>query len=172
MKVAVHLLARDESRRVFRAIPFEDRTTPDQVLEQIWMPGVHSDVGGGYVEDFLSKISLMTMLDRIREYTLLKIDFGRSRSLRASIEEEFGENRIVLNDEAQGIFKLAPTRWWGNRVPNGSDQCQSIHPIYEALQGRSYITKGGTTNFFPIPKFPFANYATIKSLENLRGNSL
>lgn len=172
VKTAVHLLARDETRRQFRAILFENKTESDQTLEQIWMPGVHSDIGGGYVEDFLSKIALMTMLDRIREYTLLKLDFRRSRSLRESIEQQLGQNRIVVNNEIQGVFRLAPLRWGGSRNPNLSDQFQSIHPIYKALEGRSFTTKSQTTNFFPSPQFPFNNYASVKSLENLHGKSL
>jgi hypothetical protein len=72
--------------------------------------------------------------------------------------------RIVLNNEAQGVFEFAPTRWWGNRIPNELDQCQSIHPIYKVLEGRSFITKKQNTNFFRTPKFPFATYASVKSL--------
>jgi Uncharacterized alpha/beta hydrolase domain (DUF2235) len=49
VKAAVHILARDETRRQFRAVLFEDKTRSEQILEQIWMPGVHSDVGGGYI---------------------------------------------------------------------------------------------------------------------------
>lgn len=172
IKTAIHLLADDETRRVFRAIPFENKTSPNQILEQIWMPGVHSDVGGGYVEDFLSKIALMTMLDRIREYTYLKLDFGRSRALRESIEEEFGQNRIVVNNEIQGVFKFAPTRWGGSRKPNTSDLFQLVHPIYQVLEGRSFTTKKQTTNFFCAPQFPFSDVASVRSLDNLQGKSV
>jgi uncharacterized protein (DUF2235 family) len=171
VKTAVHILARDETRRDFRPILFEGKN-PEQILEQIWMPGVHTDIGGGYIEDFLSKVALMTMLDYIREYTYLKIDFARSRALRASVEEEFGENRIVINNELLGVFRFFPMRWGGHRNPNGGDQCQFIHPIYKVLDGRSYIDKKRTTNFFRTPWFPFHDYASVKSLENLQGTSI
>jgi hypothetical protein len=114
----------------------------------------------------------MTMLDRIREYTFLKVDFGRSLALRQAIEEEFGQNRIVVNNEGQGVFRIAPTRWGGERNPNGADQCQLIHPIYKVLEGRSFVTKKQTTDFFRTPQFPFHDYASVKSLENLSGRPL
>jgi len=38
-----------EPDQVFKPNPFEDRQEP-QSFEQIWFPGVHSDVGGGYPE--------------------------------------------------------------------------------------------------------------------------
>jgi hypothetical protein len=54
-----------ESRIEFLPVLFEGvEDDKEQQLEQIWMPGVHTDVGGGYEQDFLGKISLMTMLGR------------------------------------------------------------------------------------------------------------
>jgi hypothetical protein len=38
-------------------------------LEQIWMPGVHSDVGGAYTNRFLGNLALLTMIDRAIEKT-------------------------------------------------------------------------------------------------------
>lgn len=62
---AFHALAIDERRRAFRpslwaATPGE----PGQRLEQVWFPGVHSDVGGGYPECGLSDLAFLWMVDR------------------------------------------------------------------------------------------------------------
>lgn len=170
VKTVIHILARDESRNVFKPILFESKSNHEQVLEQIWMPGVHSDVGGGYSEDFLSKISLMTMLDRMRAYTLLKIDFERSLALRVAIEEALGQNRIVVNNELNGFWQVF--RWFGQRVPVGGDQGQLIHPIYKSLEGRSFITKTKRTRLFHTPDFKMSNFAKVSSLENLLGKNL
>ena len=45
----------------------------DQILEQIWFPGVHSDVGGGYPENEtgLSDIPLVWMLEKARNCNLI-----------------------------------------------------------------------------------------------------
>lgn len=52
VKTAVQILALDENRSSFQPVLFDDVTyqkaEPKQYLEQIWMPGVHTDVGGGY----------------------------------------------------------------------------------------------------------------------------
>ena len=38
----------------------------DEVSEEIWLPGVHSDVGGGYAEDQLARHSLGLMIKRLK----------------------------------------------------------------------------------------------------------
>ncbi len=60
---AVHLVAIDETRLVFRPTLMnrDDRVT------EIWMPGVHSDVGGGYRDDGLSDSALQVMLGALQQ---------------------------------------------------------------------------------------------------------
>ncbi len=74
VKRALHLLALDETRPHFTSIAWTGLEPPvtegtpstfTSALEQIWMPGCHSDVGGGYQEDFLSKVALLTMVERV-----------------------------------------------------------------------------------------------------------
>lgn len=50
---ARHALAVDETRYDFRPEIWQDNL-PGQTLEQRWFPGVHSNVGGGYVDDGLA----------------------------------------------------------------------------------------------------------------------
>ena len=57
VKRAVHLLALDEERVPFTPTHINrDRENPSRITE-IWMPGVHSDVGGGYWMDGLADCS-------------------------------------------------------------------------------------------------------------------
>lgn len=167
IKAAYHILAADEARRVFRPIMFSRKEDSNSILKQIWMPGVHSDVGGGYVDDFLSKISLLTMLDCIRENTYLKLDFTKSLVIRTDIEEALRDNKIVVNNEFKCIFRNDLINFGGRRVANTEDECQFIHPIYKVLAGRSYIDKDRKKQFFEMPKFPFDKFASISSLNNL-----
>ena len=63
---AVHLLALDEERVPFSpTLINRDDERPDRILE-VWMPGVHSDVGGGYWMDGLADVALQFMIDRCR----------------------------------------------------------------------------------------------------------
>src|SRR5262249_18512662 len=66
VEYALHALAIDEKRGPFRVSlwqypnhkSFED-------VEQVWFPGVHSNVGGGYENTGLSDMALHWMLSRI-----------------------------------------------------------------------------------------------------------
>jgi uncharacterized protein (DUF2235 family) len=64
-----HAIAIDESRTFYRQnLWFPSKASPNpgpRNLRQVWFPGVHSDVGGGYpeAESGLSKFALQWMLD-------------------------------------------------------------------------------------------------------------
>ena len=65
-------LAVDENRKAFLPEPWEDvdeaGRAAGQRIEQVWFPGVHSDVGGGYEDDRrLADLSLSWMLGRLRD---------------------------------------------------------------------------------------------------------
>ncbi len=77
---ACHLLAIDERRRPFAPSLWRsaaaDSVLSRDVVEQIWLPGVHSDVGGGGADRALSDRSLVLMWDRARAAGL-DIDHGK-----------------------------------------------------------------------------------------------
>ncbi len=60
---AYHALAIDEKRRTFQPSLWENPGA-DQVLEQRWFAGVHTNVGGGYERDGLANCSLHWMKDK------------------------------------------------------------------------------------------------------------
>jgi Uncharacterized alpha/beta hydrolase domain (DUF2235) len=69
--VACQALAIDERRGPYEPTwweaPAPGAVMPDKVL-QVWFPGVHSDVGGGYVDDrSLAEVALGWMLEQARE---------------------------------------------------------------------------------------------------------
>ena len=58
-----HAVSIDERRRKFPVSLWDEaRKAEGQTIEQVWFPGVHSDVGGSYVESGLSDIALWWML--------------------------------------------------------------------------------------------------------------
>lgn len=70
---AFHALAIDEKRRNFEATLWHQQShSVGQVLEQVWFPGVHSDVGGGFpeTESGLSDIALQWMLEKAKSCNL------------------------------------------------------------------------------------------------------
>ena len=66
IQYAVHLVALDEKRLAFQPTLFNH---DERRILEVWFPGAHSDVGGGYWYDGLSDITLRFMLDQIvREF--------------------------------------------------------------------------------------------------------
>ncbi|MYI20295.1 MAG: DUF2235 domain-containing protein, partial [Acidimicrobiia bacterium] len=51
---ACHLVAIDEARGPFQPALWTGPVAPNQVVEQVWFPGVHGDVGGGRPDPNLS----------------------------------------------------------------------------------------------------------------------
>lgn len=74
---AFHALAIDEQRTAFRPTLWTaDPQAEDQVLEQVWFAGVHSEVGGGSRDCALSDIALLWMVDRAQKCGL-RVDLTR-----------------------------------------------------------------------------------------------
>ncbi len=55
---ACHALAIDDKRKTFHPALWDPELEDYQTLEQVWFPGMHTDVGGGYKEHELSDIPL------------------------------------------------------------------------------------------------------------------
>lgn len=62
VKCARHALALDERRQAFSPTLWT-RVAPGRDVKQVWFPGVHGDVGGGYANSDLSDGSLGWMID-------------------------------------------------------------------------------------------------------------
>lgn len=63
-------LAIDEARYDFRPEIWR-RAEPGQSLEQRWFAGVHSNIGGGYLDDGLANVALQWMIDAARQRGLV-----------------------------------------------------------------------------------------------------
>jgi uncharacterized protein (DUF2235 family) len=60
---ACQALAIDEERQTFAPVLWDEPPADEkQVLKQVWFSGVHSNVGGGYPDDSLAKVSLNWMM--------------------------------------------------------------------------------------------------------------
>jgi uncharacterized protein (DUF2235 family) len=73
IEIARHAVAIDERRARFRQVLWINRLDAMPNLKQVWFPGVHSDVGGGYPEgeNGISKVSLAWMLREATDAGLL-----------------------------------------------------------------------------------------------------
>lgn len=114
---AYHALAIDERRKPFEPTLWMEKPKEGQHVEQVWFPGVHSDVGGGYPENDLSDISLEWMMEKARGAGLgidAKVTAGSPLSPRPA-------GRI--HDSKTGVYRLIR----GYDRPLGTDGTQSVH---------------------------------------------
>ena len=101
VKVGVHIVSIDETRVSFRPLLWQHKPDDNnQEQYQIWMPGVHSDIGGGYKHSALSNISLITMIDKLAEHHP-EIVFDDDYVKRAVIQN-IKRDKIEVNDEWAG----------------------------------------------------------------------
>jgi uncharacterized protein (DUF2235 family) len=67
---AYQALAIDDEREVFHPQLWEPEVLPRQTMRQVWFPGMHSDVGGGYADTALADITLGWMVAQAEEQGL------------------------------------------------------------------------------------------------------
>ena len=64
---ACHAIAIDDERFTFHPVLWNERGTADsERITQVWFPGMHSDVGGGYPDNDLAHVSLAWMIGQVR----------------------------------------------------------------------------------------------------------
>ncbi|KAG1730060.1 hypothetical protein EDB19DRAFT_2012156 [Suillus lakei] len=79
--IALHALALHENREKFLPTlwtTLQSELAPNQTLKQVWFPGAHSDVGGGYERRELADIALFWMVGEIKSFVELDLEFLRS----------------------------------------------------------------------------------------------
>jgi len=101
-----HAMAMDEVRASFTVTRWNNRTggdhpTPHQDALELWFPGVHSDVGGGYADSSLSDGALRWMID---EAALKGLAF------RPVIQAVRGYAAGPLHNSFKGIFAKLRSR--------------------------------------------------------------
>jgi uncharacterized protein (DUF2235 family) len=163
VKHAVHLLSIDETRLFFKPIywtglassPNGPTFRAKRTLEQIWMPGVHSDVGGAYGERHLGNLALVTMIDRVIARTELFFDLKAARKLQVLPE---GGDPIQVHDEFNGTWRL-----WSDASPRLIDRgvIQTIHPFAKKLTSLpvNYKDKANQELYRLPPEFSSMNEA-------------
>jgi uncharacterized protein (DUF2235 family) len=81
VRYARHALSLDDERRTFFPVPWDETAekephdgpadTNRERLQQVWFPGAHADVGGGYPDDGLSYVALCWMIEEAAELGLV-----------------------------------------------------------------------------------------------------
>lgn len=151
VKCGVHILSIDDSRRDYTPIPWEGCSHSGQIMEQIWMPGVHADIGGGYPEAFLSTTSLLLMIDKLAQYCP-ELSFDRNY-IQNTLLDTVETLDVVVNDERTGFW-----RFFGRTVArNITDHVLNRHvehPLVNLLRKRKIKFKGTQRAYSPSFSLP------------------
>lgn len=104
---AFHALALDETRKDFEPtlwVQTAEGRGAGQVLRQVWFPGAHSNIGGGYGEHGLSDVALAWMAAQVEPMLGLDLDYLTTRQDR---RDEWAMGRLY--DSAAGpIWSALP----------------------------------------------------------------
>lgn len=111
INVGRHAVAIDEKRAFFRTNLWRPSgaASGPRDMKQVWFPGVHCDVGGGYAESEcgLSKIALEWMLCEARLEGLL-VDPQKV----ADVLGKGGDGKYVPPDPTADMHKSLTWKWW------------------------------------------------------------
>lgn len=77
---AYHALSIDDERHSFHPLLWEQTASrhPDQIMEQVWFAGAHSNVGGGYPKQGMSLVALDWMMQKAQAAGLRFIGADRA----------------------------------------------------------------------------------------------
>ncbi|KAK5037116.1 hypothetical protein LTR13_004921 [Exophiala sideris] len=114
---AFQALALDERRGPFSPALWEKRDNDRTNLVQVWFPGVHSNVGGGYEDQEIANITLAWMISKLEPFLDFRPNF---------LMEQWDLTRKYYKETGQ------KNRWW------------SLGEIYNSLKG-IYALAGSKT---------------------------
>jgi len=127
---AYHALAIDEKRAIFKANLWNQSSAAnkepgtEQVLEQVWFPGVHSNVGGGYPDEGLSDISLKWMIEKAKACGLCFDEEMIAQIVNPSVT-------ATLYESWSSFFKITPA--YHRPVYKGRNTLEQVHPAAVTL---------------------------------------
>jgi hypothetical protein len=129
---ARHALAIDERRDTFTPTLWTD-VEAGQDVKQVWFPGVHSDVGGGYGRSNLSDGALKWMMDEAAACGM---------RLTPNVAKQLTPDPLgFLHDSVTGAFKLLTTR--PRAVPLFASGSSELHDSALHRHQNPSLTQGG-----------------------------
>jgi uncharacterized protein (DUF2235 family) len=133
VKHAVHLMSMHDARQDFGLVRLQRGPIIPETLREIWVPGVHSDVGGGYQDDMISNVALLTMCEMLETYAEVAIDQSAHEETANRVRAQIKLNRIVVNPEPQ--VRMRKSR--SEMIKTGDE----VHPLHWFLINKKIYWK-------------------------------
>lgn len=147
--LAYHAVAIDECRGPFTPTLWQQQPgAVGQIMEQVWFPGVHSDVGGGYFESALSDVPLLWMIDRAAACGLVfDQDLIKSR-VKPDLSAPAHDSAGLFYKTMSALAHVLP--WQNGRI--APREIGGKHGTNESVASTAVRRRG-----FGNPKYPPAN---------------
>jgi Uncharacterized alpha/beta hydrolase domain (DUF2235) len=148
VRAGVSILSIDDNRNPsYSPMLWEGPSEKRQSIEQIWMPGVHGDVGGNSAGIFLSDIAFLTMIERARACCpgLVWDDVYIEE-----LEEELLEHAMIEVSKERFDWKRKLLLRADRRIgKEGADANELLHPIFDFLHGNQVKVRGRFQRYAP-----------------------
>ncbi len=135
VEYARHALSLDDERKTFHPLLWNTiKNDTQQRMKQVWFCGVHTDVGGGYMEEDLSDISLKWMLGEAIAKNL--IIYQKAPAFQRLLKSNPDINGLMHNEQESfpgKLFKRKKRTW--NKETHGEPH------IHESVFKRTKSSK-------------------------------
>jgi uncharacterized protein (DUF2235 family) len=145
VKAAVQVLAIDDDRNPsFSPFLWKANSQLAEKVEQIWIPGVHADVGGMSDGTFLGNLALLTMIERIKSHCpeVELDDVYVDKPLRDLRDR----SKLQISNERPGLLRKLLRK---NPRNMGGHVGECVHPIVDMLYGKTFKIKGRSSVYEP-----------------------
>ena len=131
---AFHAIAIDERRKAFAPTLWEPQGVPGQTVEQVWFPGVHANIGGGYSDSHLSDNALLWMIERAESCGLEIDPHYVAQALAPTYDGQLFDS-LSLWYRPFGTFIRKIGRACRDKQGRPIDTRETVHPsAYERLE--------------------------------------
>lgn len=163
VRCARHALGVDEQRQPFNASLWESEPSVTQSIEQVWFPGIHSDVGGGFLACGLSDGALRWMIDEAAKQgavfdqnMLQQLSADRADNFQAPMHDTLTEIYNLVGARPRslpalvGESELSKAAAYGQRAHATTFRRVANPPISDAPYRLTYVLQPGAGRSFPV----------------------
>ena len=145
VRKACHAVSIDDERHTFHPVLWDESNerTPGRI-EQVWFPGVHSDVGGGYPRSDLALVSLDWMISKVEKQPANPFGLSFLSDLREDYRRRCDWNGIQHDSRAglRAFYRYKPRYIETLHAKAGAKECGAwvarIHrSAFERIGGKA-----------------------------------
>jgi uncharacterized protein (DUF2235 family) len=156
---AFQLLSIDDNRNPsYSPLLWEKPSHNKHSFDQVWMPGVHADLGGNSGATFLNTVAFLTMLGVAQKrcnFHFCEWDKNRIDDATKALKEN---HSVEISSERGELYNPNRALLWGKRyIGDSKYKSQQLHPITKLLLNKPVLMRGRKKRYLP----PNLNYEVL-----------